>query len=443
MKELKNSTCCKSKFEDLLCNARGNFIYNGAVIAKQSVVLNAKKLAACLQPGEIISNSLNNCPEWWIVTLAAMLAGATVVVYPNEKNKHQIISDNQAYSVTKAFFTDTDVQSFISSSDALLGDFPCNGRVVLFTSGTQAVPKGVVIEMYNYVPNVIATQGRLHMDLHCVDVGLAPYSHAMGFLYGSCDFFFGGDFVICTNPLEFTNYIISGKPNIACMQPVYLESMIRLDKFVSAVCSMRYVLVGGAPMGKYAYDFYCKRGAKIVNAYGMTECVAGIAITDAISNNNQDGSLDVMESSVIEICSDGEIIVSGPTVCERYLDGSSIASKDGWYHTHDVGYIQDGLLYVTGRKDNVIICENGYKISLESIDDKLTKLDGIDACVTDYVDKCLVVEVVTQLKMQQLHNLVDAALEYYEKPFKLKIVQNIEVHNGKKQRKYRANTANN
>lgn len=438
MNASKNYTCYKKEFEQLLSSVSGEFTYDGnKVISKTEVVMWAKRIAPLLHEGEFVSNSLKNSPGWWMITLASILAGATVVVYPNEKTKEDIIKENNKYGIKHVFFSEEDVHNLLVSVDECEGDFPCNGRVVLFTSGTQSTPKGVVIEMKNYIPNLIATQGRLHMRRTDVNVGMSPYSHAMGFMYGSCDFFYGGNFIMCRNQLEFTNFIISGKPSIASMQPIYLENMIKLQKFVDAVSSMRYVLIGGAPMSQVAYERCCDAGVRIVNGYGMTECVAGIAITDSESNNNNDRSLDIMDSSIIDIAANGEILVAGATVCDKYINGDLITNVDGWYHTHDVGYIREGRLYATGRLDNVIVCENGYKISLESIEDKLLKIGGIEACTVEYIDKCLIINVVSLLEQKVVNTLVDSKLEYYERPFKIKQVKKIEVHNGKKMRKFK------
>ena len=92
---------------------------------------------------------------------------------------------------------------------------------------------------------------------------------------------------------------------------------------------------------------------------------------------------------------------------------------------------------MTGRKDNVIVCENGYKISIEGLEDKILKLQEIDECVVEYVKKCLVISVVSVLNVEEIHALLDSNLEYYERPFRVKKVATIEVHNGKKLRKYK------
>ena len=168
----------------------------------------------------------------------------------------------------------------------------------------------------------------------------------------------------------------------------------------------------------------------------MTECVAAIAITDSETNNTNDRSLDIMESAVIKISEDGEVLVSGPTVCRQYIGGTPIPNSDGWYHTHDMGRIQNGRLYVSGRMDNVIVCENGYKISLEGVEDKVLKISEIDACLAEYIDKHLVFNIVSCRSQEELYALVDNCLEYFERPFKIKKVEKIEVHNGKKRRKY-------
>ncbi len=436
MKELRSCVYYKKEFEKLFHAIKGNFVYNGCTISKKEVIRKAKQLAGNFKAGDAISNSLKNSPEWWILTFACVFAGATVIVYPSEKKAEDIAIENMQYGVRKAFLTEEDVTNAICETEVADCELPYDGEIVLFTSGTQSTPKGVVIKMKNYIPNLYSTQGRLHMESEDINSGLSPYSHAMGLMYNSCDFFFGGDFIFCRNELEFTNLILSNKLTIACMQPIYLESMKRLNKFVKSVGAMRYVLIGGAPMSQSSYELYCQNGAKILNGYGMTECVAGIAITDAISNLKQDRSLDIMNSSIIKIADDGEILVSGDTVCQKYLSGEQIPDAEGWYHTRDIGYIDGGCLYVIGRKDNVIVCDNGYKLSLESIEERILKIDVIDACVVEYIDKALVISVVTEENLNIICQHIDSKLEYYEKPFRVNIVKKIEVQNGKKMRRH-------
>ena len=437
MSELKGYTCCNADLNSVLAGISGNYIYdNDKVISKLEVLRRAKVIASCLDEGQYISNSLPNSPEWWMVTLAAFLAGATVVTYSNEKRADEIHAKNEEYGIKMSFFSENDVHCFLEKNHLIKDSYPGNGGLVLFTSGTQFNPKGVLIEYCNYIPAVIATQQKLHMRHTDRNSCFAPYSHAMGFMYGLCDFLYGGNYTICRNQLEFTNLIMAGKLDVACMQPVFLESMIKLDKFTDSIASLRYVLIAGAPISQPAYEFYHHKGTQIVNAYGMTECVAAIAITDSELNKTNDRSLDIMESAIIRISEEGEILVSGPTVCRQYINGNIIPSADGWYHTHDMGSIQNGRLYVSGRMDNVIVCENGYKISLEGVEDKVLKISEIDACVVEYIDKHLVFNIVSHKSQEELYALVDSCLEYFERPFRIKKVDNIEVHNGKKRRKH-------
>ena len=243
MEKLKGYTCCNRELDSVLAGVSGNYIYdNGKIISKQEVLRKAKIIASCLNKGEYISNSLPNSPEWWMVTLAAFLAGATVMAYSNEKKQDEISTRNEEYGVKTAFFSEKDVQSFLATHDRIEDSYPGDGGLVLFTSGTQFNPKGVLIEYTNYIPAVIATQNKLHMLHTDRNACFAPYSHAMGFMYGLCDFLYGGDYTICRNQLEFTNLIMSNKLDVACMQPVFLESMIKLDKFTDAISSLTWGL---------------------------------------------------------------------------------------------------------------------------------------------------------------------------------------------------------
>ena len=436
MTEFKNSASAGAeKLRELSRGLRGRLYCGSCSEEKIRIAGDAEKLSACFRRGERVINALPNSIEWWKVTLAALFAGATVAVLPGLMGENEIRRRNGEIGAEKIFSDAAQVRRSLSSAGPVFPDgLPCDGNIVLFTSGTQGVSKGVVIRIDNYIPNLVATQGRLHMAPEDTDVCLSPYSHAMGLMYCSCTFFFAGDMYICRNELEYVNLFCRGPANITAVQPIYLERLCKDDDFVRAAAEKSFILVGGAPLTRKVYDAYIRAGARILNGYGMTECVAGVAITDRFSGVF-DGGMDKMDSAEIAVAPDGEVLVSGSTVCRNYLNGAPVCGHSGIYHTGDAGFIRNGRLYITGRKDNIVVLKNGYKISLESIEDRVSALPEVSLCLAEGAPGGIKISVVSDAPEAVLEGCVQAVLEYYEKPFSLHKVDGIEVYNGKKVRK--------
>ena len=143
---------------------------------------------------------------------------------------------------------------------------------------------------------------------------------------------------------------------------------------------MRYLITGGSRFDpQIAHDFY-DLGIDVLQAYGLTETTAAACVTSP--TNNVIGSvgppLDGVEITIDNPESQdqpqpvGEILIRGATVMKGYWkrpDATVAAVKDGWLYTGDIGYLDgDGNLFITGRKKEVIILSNGKNVYPEEIE---------------------------------------------------------------------------
>ena len=143
---------------------------------------------------------------------------------------------------------------------------------------------------------------------------------------------------------------------------------------------MEYLLVGGAPLDPYYEREYRAWGITLIAAYGATECSPGIALNR--NHHHKEGSAGLPIHGIeVRTAPDGEIQVKGPIVMKGYYhDEAATAAviKDGWYCTGDLGYIdRDGFLFINGRKKNLIILSDGENISPETLEEKLSALEGV------------------------------------------------------------------
>lgn len=145
------------------------------------------------------------------------------------------------------------------------------------------------------------------------------------------------------------------------------------------------VLVGGGPIPPALVARAIAAGVPIHTTYGMTEMGSQVATTppDATAAQLRTAGRPLTHREVC-IAPDGEILVRGGPLMAGYLqdDGRLLpgTDADGWYHTGDVGTLEDGWLRVTGRKDLMFI-SGGENIYPEEIERALMGLSGVSAAV--------------------------------------------------------------
>ncbi len=136
---------------------------------------------------------------------------------------------------------------------------------------------------------------------------------------------------------------------------------------------MKLFCSGGAPLDKTINEFFWIIGIPIFEGYGLTET------SPAVSFNNFEhirfGSVGVaLKETEFKIAEDGEILVKGPQVMLGYYNdpvATAEVIQDGWFKTGDIGHIEDGFLYITDRKKELIITAGGKNIAPQPIENEL------------------------------------------------------------------------
>jgi long-chain acyl-CoA synthetase len=131
---------------------------------------------------------------------------------------------------------------------------------------------------------------------------------------------------------------------------------------------------GGAPLGRQLAEWYADVGIRIHEGYGLTETSPVIAVNTPAAHRI--GSVGKPLANVeVRIADDGEILVRGPSVFRAYWnkpDETREAFVDGWFKTGDIGRLdEDGFLYVTDRKKDLIKTSGGKFIAPQPIENAL------------------------------------------------------------------------
>ena len=148
--------------------------------------------------------------------------------------------------------------------------------------------------------------------------------------------------------------------------------------------NVRIVGCGGASLQSRLERVFWAAGIKIINMYGLTETSPIITINRTEKGNVRLGSVGtVIEGVEIKIADDGEILCKGPNVTPGYYKDPELTKlafdNDGWFHTGDIGHIEDGkFLMVTDRKKEIFKLSNGKFIAPQIIENIFKESPIID-----------------------------------------------------------------
>ena len=158
-------------------------------------------------------------------------------------------------------------------------------------------------------------------------------------------------------------------PHYTALVPTQLQRLVDDGAGLEALWQLDAVLVGGGAVSPALLNRARDAGVTIVRTYGMTETCGG-CVYDGVA----------LDGVTVDVDGDGRIRVKGPVLFDGYLDGVGTPSADGWFVTSDVGRLDDGVLTVEGRLDNVLI-SGGVKVPAESVERALLDVPYIDEAV--------------------------------------------------------------
>ena len=308
---------------------------------------------------------------------------------------------------------------------AALNTKPDDLATLIYTSGTTGLPKGVMLSHDNLYSNVFASLPVLDPKDDDVALSFLPLSHIFERMSGHYMLFAGG----CT--IAYAESIDAVAANLGEVRPTILSSVPRIyeklyarimeggnagsglkksifhwslnvadewaDAFLAkrapdALLAFKYSLAqklvfskikarlggrlrvacsGGAPLASTINKFFVATGLTLVEGYGLTETSPVISVNRL--DNIRVGTVGELVSGVeVAIAADGEILTRGPSVMKGYYRNPQATAEaidaDGWFHTGDIGAMQDGFLRITDRKKDIIVTAGGKNIAPQPIE---------------------------------------------------------------------------
>ncbi|MEW2012977.1 MULTISPECIES: AMP-binding protein [Microbacterium] len=276
----------------------------------------------------------------------------------------------------------------LGAASDLPTDVPAGTAVVVTTSGSTGYPKSVALSRSALTSSALATAERIGSGAWLLAL---PATYVAGvqvmvraLVAGRDPAILAGSFTAQTFTAAASAMAASegGRriPTYTSLVPAQVQTLVEAGERDAAVArafaSFEAVLVGGQALPPALSERAAALGARVVRTYGSTETSGGCVY---------DGR--PLEGVRMRIA-DGEVQLSGPTLADGYLGEPELTAEvfvrdaDGtrWYRTGDTGSVEDGVLRVTGRRDNVIV-SGGVNVSLDRVEQAVRTVPGLEGAV--------------------------------------------------------------
>ena len=295
--------------------------------------------------------------------------------------------------------------------------------IMLFTSGTTNTPKAVMLSQKNICSNIWAVATLVKIYPNDTLLSFLPIHHTfectITFLYG---LYSGATVAFCDGLKHIAKNLAEYKVSVFVAVPLVLETMYKkiqkaieekgktklmnkMSKISNALLKckidlrkvffkqvrdnfgghLRVVFYGAAPMSKDTIIGFNNLGIDLIQGYGLTE--TSPVISAETDKEKRPGSIGlVLPNLEVKIANKnkegiGEITAKGPSIMLGYYENEEETKKvlkNGWFSTGDYGYMdEDGFLYITGRKKDVIVLKNGENVYPQEIEELINKIPYI------------------------------------------------------------------
>jgi long-chain acyl-CoA synthetase len=305
---------------------------------------------------------------------------------------------------------------------------PSDCFTIIYTSGTTGQPKGVVLSHANLVASCESAVRAFDLRPDDVQYLFLPLAHVLGREIEWAPIIVGSEVAFAASLARIKYDLAEVRPTFMAGVPRIFEKLysavqagtqqgsrikrglvhwafgvaarrsaaIRAKQAVSLVLRLafavadklvlsklrkrlgldrcRFLISGGAPLSREIAEFFHGAGLLILEGYGLTETTAAAFVNrwNHFRLGTVGPAIDVIES---KLASDGEIFLRGPSVFSAYYRNPEATAEafdaEGWFHTGDIGVLEDGFLRIVDRKKDIIITAGGKNVAPQKLENAL------------------------------------------------------------------------
>lgn len=367
-----------------------------------------------------------------------------------------VIIDDEINLSTKSIDTLTfsQIEKEIHKEHVFESDDSFSGHLILHTSGTTGKPKYIELteEMYTYIIKDLNISWQVQSHHSCLFI--IPLYHVYALISLFHGIYAGTQNIIEWDYAQLENVLKKTHPSIFLGVPLVFNKIkdaafekagnklkfgLSLSRFLMKLGidarkkifkdlhayfgnNYYFAVSGGSMANPETNKFFDDVGLPVYNGYGMTETTGPVTINYQ-DNNRYDSVGKILNNDVKIINADsngvGEILIAGPNIIKQYINSEKDdCFVDGYFNTGDLGFVKDGFLYITGRKKEVLIGDNGKNIATAELSQKITKYNGINDCVLKMENNKIVAIIDTDLPeniVKQYIEEVNDSLPNYKK----------------------------
>jgi long-chain acyl-CoA synthetase len=304
---------------------------------------------------------------------------------------------------------------------------PGDLATLIYTSGTTGPPKGVMLTHHNFIANYLGAKSYIPISGKDSALSFLPLSHVFERLAGYYYMIFHGATIAYAENMQTVPQDIQQiRPTVCAAVPRFYEkvygkileqveagpalrkkifywaiqagrrklqaveqqrSMTPGDSLAYALAKLlvfnkikkkmggriRFFISGGAPLSKDLAEFFFAADILILEGYGLTETSPVIAV-NAVQDFRFGTVGHPLPNVEVKIALDGEILTRGACVMKGYFknpEATAEAMEGGWFHTGDIGTLDNNFLKITDRKKDIIATSGGKKVSPQNIEGKI------------------------------------------------------------------------
>ena len=321
------------------------------------------------------------------------------------------------------------MQTIIDSLDCNIRMFDLEGKdenvcaKIIYSSGTTSEPKGIMLTLKNIFSGWKPLQKRTPFTEKDSTYLFLPLHHTYGNIYNFIYSLLSGiSIYLCSGIENIEKELKEVNPTIFCAVPliykkIYANNINSLNTAFGK--NIKYLYCGGTKFEPEIRKIYKSSGLPMFEAYALTETASSFSIEYPNKDDFESvGTIfENIDVKVINKNTDGigEIIVKGDNVFLGYANNEeltkSVFTEEGYFITGDYGYIVDNKLFITGRKSDIIIGDNGENVYPKEIEKKIKEYSSDILKLQAYLkDGKINYRIV--IKEQSTVNIEDIIKEY-------------------------------